>query len=189
MTQSFDPNTQPQPSQSPVMDERMLAMQRAREAVANLTRRMKNGANNFYWIAALSVVNSLVLEFGGNSYFVVGLASTLFVDGIFLELAKGFPDATIFIKLIGLAISVFIALIFVFFGFFANKGKRWAFIIGMVFYAIDTLIMLAFQEWMGLIFHGLFLFGLFSGIRALGELQKLSPQAQRPTDFPQNIGI
>lgn len=187
MSQSFNPS--PQPAQSPTPDERMLVLQKAQAAIAELARRMKSGANNFYWIAGLSVINSLILEFGGNSYFVVGLASTLFVDSIFVEFAKQFPDAGIFVKLIGLAISIFIAAIFVLFGFFSNKGKRWAFIVGMVFYGVDTLIMLAFQEWMGLIFHGLFLFGLFGGIRALNQLQNLTlPQQSRQTDFPQNIG-
>ncbi|MFT3892927.1 MAG: hypothetical protein QM730_14950 [Anaerolineales bacterium] len=186
MNQSFDPR---QPSQPPVLDERMLVMQQMQAAIAELTRRMKSGANNFYWIAALSVINSFVLEFGGNSYFVVGLASSLFVDSIFVEIANQLPESAIIVKLIGLAISIFIAAIFAVFGFFAGKGKRWAFIVGMVLYAIDTLIMLAFQEWMGLIFHGLFLFGLFGGIRALGQLQKLTAPQQRQTEFPQNIGV
>ena len=186
MTQSFDPSPQPS-TQAPMPDDRSIALQRTQAAVAELTRRMKSGASNFYWIAALSVINSLILGFGGNSYFVVGLASTLLVDSIFVEVTGSMTDGAIIIKLIGLAISIFIAAIFVLFGFFANKGKRWAFIVGMVLYGLDSLLMLAFQEWMGLIFHGFFLFGLFGGIRALGELQKLMPQRQ--TDFPQNIGI
>lgn len=185
MTQSFEPA--PQPAQTPPSD-RALELQRIQAAIAELTRRMKSGANNFYWIAALSVINSLVLEFGGSSYFVVGLASTLIVDSIFVGLAGEMPNAGIVIKLIGLAISIFIAAIFVFFGFFAGKGKRWAFIVGMVLYGLDSLLMLAFGEWLGLIFHGFFLFGLFGGIRALGQLQKLAPQQPRQTDFPQNIG-
>ncbi len=187
MTQSFDPT--PQPQSSPMPDDRAVAMQRVQAAIVELTRRMKSGANNFYWIAALSVINSLVLEFGGNSYFAVGLASTLIVDSIFVGIASEMPDAGIIVKLIGLAISIFIAAIFVLFGFFANKGKRWAFIVGMVLYGLDSLLMLAFQEWLGLLFHAFFLFGLFGGIRALGELQKLMPQQQRQTDFPQNIGV
>lgn len=187
MTQSFDPTPQPPLSPSPLPDDRAIAVQRVQAAVAELTRKMKSGASNFYWIAALSVINSLVLEFGGNSYFVVGLASTLIVDSFFVELANQL-DAGIVVKLIGLAISIFIAAIFALFGFFAGKGKRWAFIVGMVLYGLDSLLMLVFGEWLGLLFHGFFLFGLFGGIRALGELQKLLPQQQRQTDFPQNIG-
>ena len=168
MTQSFDPSPQP-PTQAAIPDDRALAMQRLQAAIAELTRRMKSGANNFYWIAALSVINSLILGFGGNSYFVVGLASTLIVDSIFVEVTSSMTDGALVVKIIGLAISIFIAAIFVLFGFFANKGKRWAFIVGMVLYGLDSLLMLAVQEWMGLIFHGFFLFGLFGGIRALNE--------------------
>ena len=183
MTQSFEPT--PQPAQAPVTD-RPFEMDSLQAVRAELTRRMKNGANNFYWIAALSVINSLVLGFGGNSYFVVGLASTLIVDTIFVEFANA-SGGSLIVKLIGLAISLFIAGIFALFGVFANRGKNWAFIVGMVLYVLDTLIMLAFQEWMGLIFHGFFLFALFGGLRALNELKKLTPP--KTNDFPQNIGV
>lgn len=168
------------------MSDRALELQRVQAAVVELTRRMKSGASNFYWIAALSVINSLVLEFGGSSYFVVGLASTLIVDTIFVEIARSAGEGSLVVKLIGLAISVFIAGIFALFGLFANRGKSWAFIVGMVLYVLDTLIMLGVREWMGLIFHGLFLFGLFGGWRALRELNKLTKPDV--TDFPQNIG-
>jgi len=186
MTQSFDPSPRT-PAPSPNPDDRVIAMQRVQATIAELTRRMKSGASNFYWIAALSVINSLVLGFGGNTYFAVGLASTLFVDFLFVELTSSMTEGALVVKLVGLAISIFIAAIFVLFGFFANKGKRWAFIVGMVIYGLDTLLMLVLQQWIGLIFHGFFLFGLFGGLRALGELEKMKPQRQ--TDFPQNIGI
>ena len=183
MSQSFEPT--PQPAQSALPDQ-AFEMNKLQAAVAELTRRMKSGANNFYWIAALSVINSLVLGFGGSSYFVVGLASTLIVDSVFVEIANS-AGGSLVVKLIGLAISVCIAGIFALFGLFANRGKSWAFIVGMVLYVLDTLLMLAFQEWMGLIFHGFFLFGLFGGLRALNELNKLTPP--KATDFPQNIGV
>jgi hypothetical protein len=188
MTQSFDPSSSPL-AQPPLPDERALAMQKLQAAIVELTRRMKGGANNFYWIAGLSVVNSFLIEFGANSYFVVGLAASLFVDSVFVEIAKQMQDGAIFVKLIGIAISVVIAGIFALFGFFAAKGKRWAFIVGMVLYGIDSLLMLAFQEWMGLVFHAFFLFGLFGGIRALGQLEKLMPKPQKQAEFPQNIGV
>lgn len=184
MNQSFDPT--PQPAQTP-MSERALELQRVQAAMAELVRRMKNGANNFYWIAALSAINSFVLQFGGGSYFVVGLASTLIVDTAFLELASLAGDSSLVVKIIGLLISLFISGIFGLFGLLANRGKGWAFIAGMVLYVLDTLLMLAFQEWLGLIFHGFFLFGLFGGWRALTELNKLAPP--KVTDFPQNIGV
>ncbi|MCC6297872.1 MAG: hypothetical protein IT314_01145 [Anaerolineales bacterium] len=58
MTQSFEPNLQP--VQTPGADA-FGEQYRIQAAVADLVRRMKSGANNFYWIAALSVINSAVL--------------------------------------------------------------------------------------------------------------------------------
>jgi len=179
------PDPAHQPAQTPQFDRtpQPLTIQ---PVIANLTRRMKSGAGNFYWIAALSVINSLILQFGGNSFFVVGLAGTLFVDFIFIELAAAMPDAALVVKIIGVLISVFIAGIVALFGLFASRGKRWAFLIGMAAYALDALLMLGLQEWMGLVFHGLFLYGLFTGLRALNELAKVAPP--KATDFPMDIG-
>lgn len=154
-----------------------------------ITRRIKSGANNFYWIAALSVINSLVLQFGGNSFFVVGMAATLFVDFITLGMAEEFPDMGLILKVVGIAISLVASGIVAMFGLFANRGKRWAFLVGMLLYAIDALIMLALREWMGLLFHGLFLYGLYTGLRALNELEKtVRAVPQKNTDFPTDIG-
>ena len=148
---------------------------------------MKSGANNFYWIAALSVINSLVLQFGGSTFFVVGMAATLVVDFIFVGLAESVPDAALVMRVIGVFASVFISGVVALFGLFANRGQRWAFIVGIAAYAIDSLLMLALREWMGLLFHGLFLFGLYAGLRALNELAKAAPQ--KAVDFPMDIGM
>ena len=168
----------PYPSQQP--NPQMLIM-------AQLARRASSGATNFYWIAALSVINSIVSVFGGGMYFVVGLAMSLLVDGFFLGMAEAFPSSKLIVQLIGLAISVVLSAFFAMFGYFAVKGKRWAFITGIIFYALDTLLMLVFQEWLGLLFHAFFLWGLVNGLRALNQLQKLLPQ--KPSDFPQSIGV
>ena len=83
MTQPFDPA--PQTTQPPLPD-RSFEIHRMQMAAAELMRQIKRGANSFYWIAALSVINSLVLQFGGSSYFAVGLAATLFVTVFSLKL-------------------------------------------------------------------------------------------------------
>jgi hypothetical protein len=155
--------------------------------IAQLIRRMASGGTNFYWIAALSVINSIVSVFGGGMYFVVGLAMTLLVDGFFLGAADALPDAKLVVQLIGLGISVVVSAFFALFGYFAVKGKRWAFITGIVLYGLDTLLMVVFQEWLGLLFHVFFLWGLVNGLRALNQLQKFLPQKR--SDFPQSIGV
>lgn len=185
MTQSFEPN--PQPSPALATDGSVPINREA--AIAEFTRRMKSGANNFYWIAALSVINSIISMTGSSTYFVIGLAVTLIVDGITISISQSLPDAsiTIIVKIIGLMLSIMIAGLFALFGYFASQGKRWAFLAGMVLYAVDGLIMLYFADWIGVLFHGFFLWGLFGGLRALGQLQELSSQKQ--TGFPQNIGV
>lgn len=155
-------------------------------AVAALQRRAKLGANNFYWIAALSVVNSVIAVFNGGLYFVVGLGATLFVDVVAAELASEMPEIATIGRAVGLVISLAISGVFALFGYFAGRGQRWAFPAGMLAYGLDAILMLAFQEWIGFFFHLYFLWGLWNGLQALNQLQKLA--APRPTDFPQSIG-
>ncbi len=183
MTQSFDTN--PQPLQ-PLTTDGSLPFNREAE-VAEITQRMKRGGNNFYWIAALSVINSILSMTGSGTYFVVGLAITLIADGITIGLSQSLPEAALIVKIVGLVVSVLIAGVFALFGFFASQGKRWAFLVGLILYGIDGLLMLAFADWIGVLFHAYFLWGLFGGLRALGELRQKSSQKQMA--FPQDIGV
>ena len=155
-------------------------------AVAALQRRARVGANNFFWIAALSVINSVISIFNGGLYFVVGLGVTLFVDAVAAGLAANMPEIATVGHVLGLLVSLAISGVFALFGYLAGKGQRWAFLAGMVAYGLDAVLMAAFKEWLGLLFHLYFMWGLFNGMRALDQLRKLAPP--RPTDFPQSIG-
>jgi hypothetical protein len=94
-----------------------------------IEQQFKNGADWFFWIAGLSLVNSLIILFGGNTNFIVGLGITQIFDGIGLEIAK---EAGMIGILIALALDVIATGIFVMFGVFARKGHDWAFIVGMI---------------------------------------------------------
>jgi hypothetical protein len=157
---------------------------------ATLQRRVKGGAANFYWIAGLSLINTLVYVFstGLNLTFVVGLGITQVVDGFSVALAADLTQYAIIIKAVGVLINLFIAGIFVLFGVFAAKGRKWAFVTGMVLYGLDALLLIAFQDVAGFIFHGLFLFFLLSGLLALNKLRKAIPQTVSDPSFPKNIG-
>ena len=174
MNQPFDPK----PIPSPV--EQMDAEK------ARLSLQMKNSAKNFYWIAGLSFINSLITAFGGQFYLVMGLASTLFVDYFAVGMTDGAPELKLVFTGIALFISLIISGITALFGFLAIKGMRWSFVLGMVLYGVDTVIMLALQEWKGVIIHLFFLYALFTGLRAMNQLKKLEAKPQ--SDFPQNIG-
>ena len=47
-----------------------------------LEERMKSGANWFYWIAALSLVTSVISLVGGSWGFFVSLGVTQFIDAL-----------------------------------------------------------------------------------------------------------
>jgi hypothetical protein len=158
-------------------------------AVANLQRQVKNGANNFYWIAGLSVINSLIYIFGGGITFVVGLGISQIVDGFASGAASSFPGGAVILKGIGLIINLCIAGIFVGFRIYAAKGQRWAFITGMILYALDAILVIAFGDFFGFAFHLLFLWLLFTGLRALGKLSKVVPQTVSDISFPQNTNF
>ena len=157
-------------------------------AISNLNQRAKAGANNFHWIAGLSVVNSLISAFGGGITFVIGLGLTQVVDAFAGLFAKEFVESTLIFKITGLILSILISGVFVFFGLFAGKQQRWAFITGMILYGLDAIILLYFQDWIGFFFHLYFLWGLWNGLQALNQLHKLSPSTQVITAFPKDIG-
>lgn len=183
MNPSFDPN--PQASEPP-MSERALELHRLQAVSAELTRRMKGGAANFFWIAGLSAINTVLSIVGSDTRFVIGLGLTQIVDAIAYYAGLEVPEARVILTLIAVLIDLVVIGLFALFGYFAARGRRWAFLIGMILYVIDALLMLAFQDWLGLGFHIFFLFGLFGGLRALNELKKLEQPAV--ADFPQNIG-
>lgn len=123
-------------------------------------RQLKSGASWFYWIAGLSVLNSLVALSGKGWGFILGLGITQLIDAI---AAAGLGSTGVAVAIV---LDVLVAGLFVLFGIFANKGHIWAFIVGMILYAADGLIFLIAQDWLGLGFHAFALLCLFGGLRA-----------------------
>jgi hypothetical protein len=124
--------------------------------------RVQAGARWFYWIAALSLVNSLVVIFGGQFHFVVGLGITSVVD----ELAKGVGSAG---TVLDLVINGTVAGIFFLFGSFAGKSYKWAFIAGIVLYGLDGLLLLAATDILSVAFHAYAIFGISRGLMAVNQ--------------------
>src|SRR5262249_466386 len=53
--------------------------------VLALARQFNAGSSWFFWIAALSVINSLIAVFGGNWRFIFGLGITSVADALFSQ--------------------------------------------------------------------------------------------------------
>jgi len=145
----------------------------ALEARRRSEARVRSGANWFYWIAGLSLVNSVSSLLGGGLTFVIGLGATQIIDAIAYGLTEGLDAQTAgIVSAIALIMNVCLAAIFVLFGVFANKQHRWAFITGMVLYALDAVIFIVFPDILSIAFHLYALFGLFTGLRALPAPEK-----------------
>jgi hypothetical protein len=130
----------------------------------------KSGANWFFWIAALSLINSLAMKFGGSWNFIIGLGITQVIDSIAMS-AKEFSPDIVFQALI-LTMDLGFAALFVVFGLMAQKRSLDSFEVGMVFYAIDSLMFLLVFDILGIIFHGIALFFLYRGWKGLRRLQE-----------------
>ena len=125
---------------------------------------VKSGANWYFWIAGLSLVNSIILSMGGNWAFIAGLAITQFIDGVFDIIAR--ESGTPAVNVIAFLINLVIAAVFVAFGVFARRGAKWAFIVGMILYTIDGLLYLLAGSILGVLIHGFALFCLFKGLQS-----------------------
>lgn len=131
-----------------------------------LVNRMQSGASWFFWIAALSIVNSIAAVSNSNFQFVVGLGITQIIDGIVAEAGTAG-------KAVGFVIDLMAAGIFALFGVLARKGNAACFIIGMILYGLDALILLPFAAWINIGFHIFALYCIFSGFTAQRKLQRI----------------
>src|SRR5690349_13691162 len=107
-----------------------------------LDNQIRGGVDWFFWIAGLSLINSVVYLLGNHFVFFLGLGITQFVDGFMSAFAEGFGSGATIIHLIGFALDVFIAGIFVVFGVFGRKRYKTPIILGMILYAVDGIIVL-----------------------------------------------
>ena len=94
---------------------------------------LKSGASWFYWIAGLSLINSIVAFTGSDWRFILGLGITQMFDALGHDIGSAG-------KAVVLALDLVAAGACVCFGVFAHKRHLWAFVVGMVLFALDGLI-------------------------------------------------
>ncbi len=142
-----------------------------------LEHRMKSGAHWFYWIAALSLVTSIISLAGGNWAFLVSLGVTQVIDGVARgvssQLGWGF-------KVVAFGFDLVAAGLFAAIGYFSSKRHTWVFLAGMILYALDALLFLVFFDILPLLFHAYALYSMFGGYRAATALAELDRQTPPP---------
>jgi hypothetical protein len=155
----------------------MDANQAAQLQVMRLHQQAASGARWFFWIAGLSIINACIHAGGSKTTFLIGLGVTQIVSAIARHadsLAAG----------VGLALNVFIAGVFIIFGVFAGKRHSWAFVTGMILYALDGVLMVLFRDLPGTAFHVLALVFIFMGFKASRTLNEMIRHAPAPAAAP-----
>ncbi len=142
-----------------------------------LQSRVKAGANWYYAIALLSLVNAVIFMTGNYRYAVIGLGLTPWIDSLSAQLIKNNPQLTILIQAFDLLLNILAAGVFAWFGYQAHKRRKWAYPLGMSVYLLDGILFLLAQDLLGFGFHLFGLFGLYQGMRAMQELKKREDEA------------
>ena len=126
-----------------------------------------SGANWFFWIVGLSVINTLISLTGTDWGFSLGVAATQLADYLAYEGKSALG------RLFALGFDVLVFGFYALCGIQAMRGATWAFVLGLIFFALDTLLMLATQQWIGLLLHAWAIFSIFTGMIANTNLKKL----------------
>ena len=136
--------------------------------------RSNSGARWFYTIAIFSLITSILSLTGSHWAFLVSLGVTQVVDAMARGAATKFGAGAIAVALV---FDFIAAGIFALAGYFASKHHPWAFILGMVLYALDALVfllLLIYATDTGLIialaFHAYALFKISRGYGACARL-------------------
>lgn len=131
------------------------------------------GANWFFWVAGLSLVNTIIAHSGGDRHFIVGLSFTAIVDAIAREVAQQEPDAATIATVVAIGFSCFVTLVATLFGWMSRKRWLAAFGVGMGIYLLDGLLYLLIGDIMSAGFHGFALWSMLAGFNAYRQLNKL----------------
>ncbi len=151
----------PAPASPPAID---------RAAIVQAEPEIKNGASWFWWIAALSLINTVLMHSGSDTSLAIGLGFTLLADVIF-------KDHLVFALVIDALALITIAGL----GWFAHKGHFWAFVLGILLYGLDALIYVFGQDWIAI---GIHCFALFYMIRGAARLRTALKAAAAPAPAP-----
>lgn len=124
----------------------------------------RNGANWFYWLAALSVINTLgnyLLGFGNTPF---GFGFTQWIDGSTGPLTS--QSLTPQLATGAMIVNLLVALGFAGFGYLARRGNDSAWVIGLLFYVVDAMFSIGLRDFFGFSFHLVGFFFLFRGLLA-----------------------
>ena len=118
-----------------------------------------HGANWFFWLAILSVINTLIVYQYQTPNTPIALAITQWLDG-----TSGGLSPTMSTR--SLVINLLIAGALAVFGLLARRGSDLAFVLGIFLYAVDAMLAIGLRDVFGFGVHLIGLFFLFKGLLA-----------------------
>ena len=138
---------------------------------ALLTQRMHRGASWFFTIAVLSGVNTVLQISNAKVHFILGLGITDVVDHI--ARGRGQNGMIAMILIDGLFVVMLVLC-----GVWARHGSQASFMVGMIAYGLDGVLLLVYGGWIEGLVHGYALWRLWDGYAACSELDKLNQNVQ-----------
>ena len=118
-----------------------------------------HGANWFFWLAILSVINSLLVYQYQIPNTPIALAITQWLDGTSSGLNPTMSSSS-------LVTNLLIAGVLAMFGVLARRGSDLAFVVGIFLYVIDAMLAIGLRDVFGFGVHLIGLFFLFKGLLA-----------------------
>lgn len=135
--------------------------------LAELGSQAGRGSGWFYWIAGLSLVNSILIQSGGSWSFVFGLGLTAGVD-------YAARDAAGSGQVLAWAFNGVVIILFWVLGYCARREHRWAFLAGMAAYAADGALVVASKDWFAVVVHVAGLLLILNGLAAVSKRRRLA---------------
>jgi len=154
---------------NPSMDEESVTFTKSQLDQMRHDAVIAKGAGWFYWIAGLSYITAVVVIFGGDFGFAISLGFSNLVAALGKMMSESAPSIVVPLTL---TLNTVICGAFGAIGYFATRKNAPIYLLGYVLFALDTLLIIAFMDIIGIIFHGLVLFWMYPGLKAVRETAK-----------------
>jgi hypothetical protein len=124
-----------------------------------------HGADWFFWIAILSLINSLIVFYYQTPNTPLALGITRWLDGT----TSGFNAS---MTTGGLITNLFVAAVLAVFGLLSRRGSDIAFVVGIFLYIIDAMLVIGLRDFFGFGVHLIALFFLVKGLLASRHIRE-----------------
>lgn len=126
-----------------------------------------HGANWFFWLAILSLINTLLVFYYGLPNLPFALGITQWLDG-----TMGFGRSGVAMTTSALLVNILVAGVLAMFGLLARRGSDVAFVVGIFLYAIDAMLAIGLRDFFAFGVHLIGLFFLVKGLLASRHIRE-----------------